>query len=226
MFGLAIGVHLLNLLTLPFVALIIYFKKFNFKPLTFLITVCLTLLTFFIIYVGIIKGIPDITNKTGSLFFALFLPIILVATIFINNYKKINVIYIKVLSAISIISILILLLNSYFINTPEQIINNKYDYLINMGEKLDSIRKEIDKLQDSQSLNYEIIENKINRYNEIGKVYKNELENWEQLQKMDDLSNLNYFSLIFLQKPLNIFFSFINSNFSTLIIFLLFKKRF
>ena len=205
MFGLAIGVHLLNLLTLPFVALIIYFKKFNFKPLTFLITVCLTLLTFFIIYVGIIKGIPDITNKTGSLFFALFLPIILVATIFINNYKKINVIYIKVLSAFSIISILILLLNSYFINTPEQIINNKYDYLINMGEKLDSIRKEIDKLQDSQSLNYEIIENKINRYNEIGKVYKNELENWEQLQKMDDLSNLNYFSLIFLQKPLNIF---------------------
>ena len=205
MFGLAIGVHLLNLLTLPFVALIIYFKKFNFKPLTFLITVCLTLLTFFIIYVGIIKGIPDITNKTGSLFFALFLPIILVATIFINNYKKINVIYIKVLSATSIISILILLLNSYFINTPEQIINNKYDYLINMGEKLDSIRKEIDKLQDSQSLNYEIIENKINRYNEIGKVYKNELENWEQLQKMDDLSNLNYFSLIFLQKPLNIF---------------------
>ena len=54
MFGLAIGVHLLNLLTLPFVALIIYFKKFIFKPITFLITILITLLTFFIIYVGVV----------------------------------------------------------------------------------------------------------------------------------------------------------------------------
>ena len=35
MFGLAIGVHLLNLLTLPFVALIIYFKRFKFSIKTF-----------------------------------------------------------------------------------------------------------------------------------------------------------------------------------------------
>ena len=205
MFGLAIGVHLLNLLTLPFVALIIYFKKFNFKPLSFIITIFITLLTFFIIYVGFIKGIPDITNKTGSLFFALFLPIILITTIFINTFEKLNKLYIQIFSVISILSISILLLNSYFIHTPEQIINKKYDYLINMGEKLDSIKKEIDKLQNSQSLNYEIVENKINRYNEIGKVYKSELENWEQLQKIDDLSNLSYISLIGLQKPLNIF---------------------
>mgnify|MGYP001254385627 FL=1 len=205
MFGLAIGVHLLNLLTLPFVALIIYFKKFKFKPITFLITVLITLLTFFIIYVGVVKGIPDITNKTGSLFFALFLPLILITTIFINNFEKVNKIYVQIFSVISILSISVLLLNSYFINTPEQIINNKYDYLINMGQKLDTIKKEIDKLQNSQSLNYEIIENKINRYNEVGKVYKNELENWEQLQKMDDLASLDYLSLISLQKPLNIF---------------------
>ena len=37
MFGLAIGVHLLNLLTLPFVALIIYFKRFKFTFTTFII---------------------------------------------------------------------------------------------------------------------------------------------------------------------------------------------
>ena len=41
MLGLAIGVHLLNLLTLPFILLIIYFKKFDFNIKTFLIPVIL-----------------------------------------------------------------------------------------------------------------------------------------------------------------------------------------
>ena len=35
MFGLAIGVHILNLLTLPFIALIIYFRKMEFEWKTF-----------------------------------------------------------------------------------------------------------------------------------------------------------------------------------------------
>ena len=35
MIGLATGLHLLNLLTLPFVALIIYFRKYNFEWKTF-----------------------------------------------------------------------------------------------------------------------------------------------------------------------------------------------
>ena len=58
MMGLATGLHLLNLLTLPFVALIIYFRKYRFKWSSFGIMVGLTAMVFFIIHNGIIKGLP------------------------------------------------------------------------------------------------------------------------------------------------------------------------
>lgn len=65
MLGLAIGIHLLNLLALPFIALIIYFKKYTFSPLGFSATVGATLLSFMVIYLGIIKGLPNITSSYG-----------------------------------------------------------------------------------------------------------------------------------------------------------------
>ncbi len=65
MLGLAIGIHLLNLLALPFIALIIYFKKYEFSPLGFIATVGATLLSFMVIYLGIIKGLPNITSSYG-----------------------------------------------------------------------------------------------------------------------------------------------------------------
>ena len=57
MFGLAIGIHLLNLLALPFIALIIYFTKYEFKFTSFFATVAITLLTFMIIYLIIANSI-------------------------------------------------------------------------------------------------------------------------------------------------------------------------
>ena len=77
MFGLAIGIHLLNLLALPFIALIVYFNKYEFKISTFLATIGITLATFMIIYLGIIKGIPNMANSYG-----LNTPIIIVLLIF------------------------------------------------------------------------------------------------------------------------------------------------
>ncbi|SVB13125.1 uncharacterized protein METZ01_LOCUS165979, partial [marine metagenome] len=77
MFGLAIGIHLLNLLALPFIALIIYFTKYEFKFTSFFATVAITLLTFMIIYLGIVKGIPNLANSYG-----LIVPIIFVLIIF------------------------------------------------------------------------------------------------------------------------------------------------
>ena len=65
MFGLAIGIHLLNLLALPFIALIIYFNNYNFKIGTFIATIGITLISFILIYLGIIKGIPNIANMYG-----------------------------------------------------------------------------------------------------------------------------------------------------------------
>jgi len=65
MFGLAIGIHLLNLLALPFIALIVYFNKYEFKLTTFMATVAITLLTFIVIYLGFIKGLPNMANSYG-----------------------------------------------------------------------------------------------------------------------------------------------------------------
>ena len=65
MIGLATGVHLLNLLALPFVALIIYFKKFNFTFKGFLITTAATGAVYLVINVGIINGIPKLVDSIG-----------------------------------------------------------------------------------------------------------------------------------------------------------------
>ena len=65
MFGLAIGVHILNLLTLPFLALIIYFRKTTFEWKTFFITMGLTAVVFLVIHNGIIKGLPRLSKLMG-----------------------------------------------------------------------------------------------------------------------------------------------------------------
>ena len=77
MLGLATGIHLLNLLTLPFIALIIFFKKYDYSHQGFIVTVGLTLLSFLIIYLGIIKGLPNLANDYG-----LYAPIIAVMSVF------------------------------------------------------------------------------------------------------------------------------------------------
>jgi len=65
MIGLAIGIHLLNLLALPFIALIIYFRKQSFEWKSFLITIGITGVTFVIIHNGVIKGLPKLAGEIG-----------------------------------------------------------------------------------------------------------------------------------------------------------------
>ena len=65
MIGLATGLHLLNLLTIPFVSLIIYFRRYNFEWQSFGILVVLTGVVFFIIHNVIIKGMPKIADAIG-----------------------------------------------------------------------------------------------------------------------------------------------------------------
>ena len=77
MIGLATGLHLLNLLTLPFVALVIYFRKYKFEWKSFGITMAITAVVFFIIHNVIIKGMPKIADaigvfSTGLLIIAVF----------------------------------------------------------------------------------------------------------------------------------------------------------
>jgi hypothetical protein len=65
MLGLATGVHLLNLLALPFIALIIYFRKFDFSYKGFLITTVITGVVYLVINAGIINGMPKLVDKIG-----------------------------------------------------------------------------------------------------------------------------------------------------------------
>ncbi len=83
--GLALGVHLLSLLTLPVVALIIYFKKFKTTLKSFLAVMTITGLVFIFIYLGIVKGLPGLAHLFS--FKAVFAAI---ALLFIFTYYSIK----------------------------------------------------------------------------------------------------------------------------------------
>ncbi len=73
-FGLGIGVHLLNLLALFFVAMIIYFKKFEFSIKTFLVMMGISVVAFLSIYPITIILIPDFAGQIGSMTYGLIGP--------------------------------------------------------------------------------------------------------------------------------------------------------
>ncbi|MEX0945254.1 MAG: DUF2723 domain-containing protein [Balneolaceae bacterium] len=75
MFGLGIGVHLLNLLALFFIAMIIYFKKFEFSIKSFLLMMGVSIIGFLSIYPVMIILLPDFAGKIGSLTYGLIGPV-------------------------------------------------------------------------------------------------------------------------------------------------------
>ena len=79
MFGLGIGVHLLNLLALFFVAMIFYFKKFEFSIKTFLMMTGISILGFLSIYPITIILLPDFAGRIGIMTYGLINPITFVA---------------------------------------------------------------------------------------------------------------------------------------------------
>lgn len=56
--GLAIGIHLLNILAIPSIALVIYFRRQKFSWISFFIMIAITLLGMIVIYPGIVKWLP------------------------------------------------------------------------------------------------------------------------------------------------------------------------
>ena len=90
MIGLATGVHLLNLLALPFVALIIYFKKYKFSFIGFFITTVITGVVFLIINAGIINGTPKLVNTIGLSMSILLGLVIVGAMVYTVLIKKIQ----------------------------------------------------------------------------------------------------------------------------------------
>lgn len=75
MFGLAIGVHLLNLLAIFFVALIVYFKKRDFTLISFVIMGAIAVVSFFLVYPVTIQYLPDWADKIGRGSYGLINPL-------------------------------------------------------------------------------------------------------------------------------------------------------
>jgi hypothetical protein len=73
-FGIGIGVHLLNLLALFFVALIIYFKKFTFTIKSFAALIGVSIAGFLSIYPLTIILIPNFSGQIGSMTYGLIGP--------------------------------------------------------------------------------------------------------------------------------------------------------
>ncbi|MFC1543081.1 protein O-mannosyl-transferase family [Candidatus Neomarinimicrobiota bacterium] len=90
LFGLATGLHTLNLLAMPFVALVIFYRKWSFSWKGFFVTTGITLVVFLIIYQGIIKGLPQLASMMGLPAVALALAVLIVATVWAVSKRKQN----------------------------------------------------------------------------------------------------------------------------------------
>ena len=87
--GLAIGVHLLNVLALPFVIMIFYYKRFDFNWQSFIVMTIISVAVILIIYPGIVKYLPHVAEVGGAFGLALlFIVIIAIGVWSINNNKK------------------------------------------------------------------------------------------------------------------------------------------
>lgn len=96
MFGIALGVHLLNLLAMFFVALIIYFKKRRFELLSFAAMGAITVVSFLIVYPFTVQQLPDIADDIehatygllGPVSYIILIVLILGAGIYYTHKKK------------------------------------------------------------------------------------------------------------------------------------------
>lgn len=111
LFGLGIGVHLLNLLALFFVALIIYFKKFEFSIKSFAIMTGCSIAAFLAIFPVTIIKLPNMTAQIGAMTYGLIGPItfmviflaLLAFGIYYSHKKKMRVINLVMLAYTMII---------------------------------------------------------------------------------------------------------------------------
>ncbi|MFA6617712.1 MAG: DUF2723 domain-containing protein [Candidatus Neomarinimicrobiota bacterium] len=86
--GIAVGVHLLNILAIPFIVLIIYFRYSKFEIKSFLGVTALALGLYLIIHKGIIDGTPEIARMININPAAVSFPLALLvlAAIFISLF--------------------------------------------------------------------------------------------------------------------------------------------
>lgn len=86
--GLATGVHLLNVLALPMVFMIIYYKKYPVNKNTFIYLILAGLLLTGLVYPGIVQGIPEIADAIGFFGILVLVTVIILILVYALNNKK------------------------------------------------------------------------------------------------------------------------------------------
>ncbi|GAB4183966.1 MAG: DUF2723 domain-containing protein [Calditrichia bacterium] len=99
--GLALGVHMLNVLALPFVFLIVYFRKYNGNFGSFVKFMIGAGILFILIYPGIVYGIPKIALNFN--FFGLFVFVLFVLVAFVYIRKSFQGVALVLLSMLLIL---------------------------------------------------------------------------------------------------------------------------
>ncbi len=101
--GLAIGVHLLNVLAIPFVALIIYYKKFEVNTKSFILMMIITAAIMLAIYPGMVIYLPQLALYIGFTGLAvIFLAVLYFSFWSIKNHRHI---YILIFNSLLLIMI-------------------------------------------------------------------------------------------------------------------------
>jgi hypothetical protein len=108
MFGLALAVHLQALLAFFAIAMIYFYKRYEFTIQNFGILIVVATAIFFAIYPGIVKGIPQLLGI--SPLFIVLVPVALIAGIYYTHQQKM-----RLLNLVSIATFLIVIGYSSFI---------------------------------------------------------------------------------------------------------------
>ena len=201
MMGLAIGIHILNLLTMSFIGLIIYFKKYEDVSISSIIKVLFfTTLGFITIYYGIILGLPDIVSKFNSLLVIIFgITFIITSIILIHLSSKNNSLFnlTRIFSTLSIIFIVFLSFNKLFIKDKNFISNNLSNQIVAVDDAYYYYMIELEK----QSPNYADI-----NYDYLDQLKKDKailIKNQKMFDKQSD--DMSFFGLLLWQSKSVIF---------------------
>ena len=205
--GLAIGIHLLNLLAIPFIALIIFFKYKKISFYNIFVLMISTGSVFVVIYLGIIKGLPSIANKTNSVVVViLFILITAISTIISNinfnkNLKIIKHIFICLFSFM----VLFLTINQIFVTDyKEMLLTHKRD----LGEYANLLIREQDQLYEKfvsaptdEARQFHLLD--LIKYNMKLEVAESFIQDADtKIELYDVQGGINYFELIKKQNPM------------------------
>jgi hypothetical protein len=96
--GLSICIHLLNILVLPFIAMIYYYKKYHITLSSFLMMLLVTIGIFLTIYLGIVKSLPAIFVQYGlaGIIFIIIAMLVLVIWSIKKNKRILNLISVSI----------------------------------------------------------------------------------------------------------------------------------